>query len=321
MRQLSCDEFRKETQVVADQVAATPEIGRFCSSPTWQLAAHDRLHRLSDDGSPHFIVEHEGNWLVFVQHDRQRIFFPFELGWMFGCPLIGDPDGAVDLLLEAARRWLTPPVGFCIGGVRSEGRLHRRLRESQDQFQHYREFPGVDCMILDLTNGCEAWLQRRSRKFRKSLRQNTGLDGVTLELADHAPPNEIYRRIVAIERQTVRWSEGDTVYQADNYADFYRQLIDTLHASGGLRVSFASEQGNDLAYILGGVEGDGFRGLQMSFVESARSRGIGNALQLEMIRRCADDGITHYDLGMHAPYKERWADEVEPYIFVFVALE
>ena len=58
----------------------------------------------------------------------------------------------------------------------------------------------------------------------------------------------------------------------------------------------------------------------MSYVDSAKDRGIGNALQIENITRVAAEGVTRYDLGMHSPYKERWADTRDAYIGVFVVL-
>ena len=58
----------------------------------------------------------------------------------------------------------------------------------------------------------------------------------------------------------------------------------------------------------------------MSYVESVRSSGIGNRLQLENISRCAEAGMEAYDLGMHSEYKERWADRQDAYITVFLVL-
>ena len=58
----------------------------------------------------------------------------------------------------------------------------------------------------------------------------------------------------------------------------------------------------------GGLVGDHFRGLQVSFDEEARSLGLGNALQLEMIRWLCEVGAASYDLGGYSAYKDRWAE-------------
>ena len=87
-----------------------------------------------------------------------------------------------------------------------------------------------------------------------------------------------------------------------------------------MRLLFAQRDGEDLAYIFGGVTGNTYRGLQMSYVEEARTLGLGNRLQLENLLRCSAEGITRYDLGMPSPYKERWADRQEVNTGIFVIM-
>lgn len=56
----------------------------------------------------------------------------------------------------------------------------------------------------------------------------------------------------------------------------------------------------------------------MSYREDLRPLGLGNRLQLENLRRCEAEGIARYDLGMHSPYKERWADRREENTGIFL---
>ena len=130
----------------------------------------------------------------------------------------------------------------------------------------------------------------------------------------------IFRRILAIQQRTYKWQEGSDIFQGEDYVLFYRYLMETLSEVGRLRVMFAQQDGEDVAYILGGEFANQYRGLQMSYAESVRSSGIGNRLQLENIRRCAEAGMEAYDLGMHSEYKERWADRRDAYITVFLVL-
>lgn len=329
MRRLSYKEFCDSAERYARDVAVTPEIERFCSGPLWLRAAHDQLHELgeSDEENRHFIFEEDGCWLVFVEREPTGVFFPFERAWVFGCPLIGDPERAVELLLAAAATFPERPVGFWVGGVCRDGELHRRLSELPEQglCDRYGEFDGTDCLTLDLSEGFDAWLARRSKKFRKSLRQASGLDGLEIDELDPAEHSseEIFQRILEVEHQAYKWELGEAIFQSQTYGAFYRELLEMLHRSGDLRVRFAVDPSNrrDLAYIFGGMDGDAYRGLQMSFVESERPRGIGNALQLENIRRCIAEGVTVYDLGMYSAYKERWADVQGEYIGVFVGFQ
>ncbi len=316
MRSLSYNEFCRERESFQASVAQTPDIAKFCSGPVWQQAAHDFLHAIGDEAN-HLIFEEDGQWLTFVERDQPRVFFPLESAWMFGCPLIGDPARAVALLRQIPGNIIAGPIGFCIGGVRKEGQLHRELEAIRDETIQLESFPTTDCMILDLADGFEPWLQRRSKKFRKSLRQSAGLTGLEIDDASRLEPDALIERIIRLQRQTYKWAEGTDIFQMKEYADFYEAIIRQLHAAGELSVLFATENEEDIAYIFGGLSGQVYRGFQMSYVDSAKDRGIGNALQIENIKRVAAEGVTRYDLGMHSPYKERWADSREEYIAIF----
>jgi CelD/BcsL family acetyltransferase involved in cellulose biosynthesis len=320
MNRLTLAEFRTRAGEFAAAVAATPEVCRFCSGPLWQLAAAAHLRAEPVERSDTFIFERDGARLLFAAQEPSGIFFPFESSWMFGCPLAGPPDAAVALLRDAAREEAQRrgrPVAFFIGGLVPDGAIHRELQALRPVSRYWHEYPGMDLMQIDLGNGYEAWAERRSKKFRRLLREAgavvPGLE--ILDLSDTAP-EVIYERILAIQQASYKWQEGTDIFQMPGYAAFYRDLLEGLHATGGLRVLVARRDGVDLAHIFGGVAGSTYRGLQMSYIEEARDLGLGNRLQLENLRRCADEGITIYDLGMHAPYKERWADRWEKRIGV-----
>jgi CelD/BcsL family acetyltransferase involved in cellulose biosynthesis len=190
--------------------------------------------------------------------------------------------------------------------------MHTALRSLESRSRVCRDYPGTDVMMIDLGDGLEAWLGRRSRKFRRTLRES--LEEVPgLEILDLSGENPavLFERLLAIQRRTYKWRQGTDIFQIPGYAAFYRQLLADLQAAGGLRVLVARRDGVDLAHIFGGVRGSVYRGLQMSYAEEARDLALGNRLQFENLGRCADEGIVTYDLGMHAPYKERWADRAE----------
>ena len=248
------------------------------------------------------------------------IHFPLEASWMFGCPLAGDPMAAVALLREAADRAAVErgqPLAFFVGGLVPEGPVHQALRTLEQVSRCWREYPGMDVMRIDLGEGFEAWRERRSKKFRRTLREIAEpLPGLEIVDVSKEDPDALYAILLGIQRDSYKWREGTDIFQIPEYADFYRALLEGLHASGNLRVLVARRDGVDLAHIFGGVADATYRGLQMSYRESVRDLALGNRLQIENLRRCADEGIQLYDLGMHSPYKERWADRWEKRIGV-----
>jgi CelD/BcsL family acetyltransferase involved in cellulose biosynthesis len=319
MNRLTPAEFRSRCDAFDAAVAATAGICGFCSGSAWQLAAHEHLREETGLDRREWIVERDGAWLLFAESERHGLYLPFEAAWMFGCPVIGGAAAAT-LLVEAAAAETARvgnPAAFFIGGLVRGGAMHAALRSLASRSRIWRDHPGTDVMMIDLGDGLEAWLGRRSRKFRRTLREGAG-DPAGLEILDvsREDPARLFDRILAIQRKTYKWREGTDIFQIPGYAAFYRQLLGDLHRSGDLRMLVARRDGVDLAHIFGGVRGSLYRGLQMSYVEEARDLALGNRLQLENLRRCADEGITTYDLGMHAPYKERWADRAEPRVGV-----
>lgn len=317
MNRIGPEQFLQRREEFDLRVADTPEVATFCSQSSWQRAAIDHLSSGFDVGE-RFIIEEEGAWLLFAERRGTGVLYPWESSWMFGCPLVGDPSHSVDLLWRFAGQVFPRKVGFCIGGVRRNGCLQHELEARRPGCRDGQEFPGTDCMIIDLSDGFEAWWNRRSRKFRRSMRQRGIAEGLEIEDASGAPVPELLERILSLQKKTCKWKEGTDIFLHGEYRRFYACLMEDLQARRSLRVIFAREDGRDIAFQMGGLHGDGYRGLQMSYVEEARSLGVGNWLQLENLKRCAAEGVREYDLGMHSPYKERWADRRDEYRVLFL---
>lgn len=310
--------FQERADEFENAVCRETEIATFCSGPVWQIAALRSLHGCGEESN--FVILNETDtWLVFVERE-EGIYFPLESAWMFGCPLIGDPDRAIEILWSVARNTLERPSGFMVSGVLKDGLMHRKLKDLEKTALRFEEFPATDCMTIDLSEGFDAWLVRRSRKFRKSIRQLKPPEGLEVVDARADDPDSLMDRILAVQQKTYKWREGMDIFQGENYVRFYRDILEQLHARGEARILFGQLDGQDMSYIFGGVSGTVYRGFQMSYVEELKEFGIGNYLQINNMKASAAEGITHYDLGMHAAYKERWADHRERYVGVWVVL-
>lgn len=318
MNRLDPVTFRKRVAEFEAAVHACPEIAAFCSGPDWQWAAHQSL--LSRNTTGNFLIaEEDGTWLLF-QENSPSAFFPLESAWCFGCPVIGEPEAGISLLRKVTREWYPEGAGYLITGVRHNGDLHNALQELESEASRYSEFPTTDCMAIDLSQGVEPWLQRRSRKFRRTIRNLAVPEDISIEAAHGVNPDELFERMLAVQKRTYKWMDGTDILLGETYCAFYRDLLERLSKKGAVRVHFARRGGEDIAYLFGGVSGKTFRGFQMSYIEEVKSLGIGNSLQLENMRSVHAEGITHYDLGMHSDYKERWADVQEKYIGIFLVI-
>jgi CelD/BcsL family acetyltransferase involved in cellulose biosynthesis len=227
--------------------------------------------------------------------------------WGFASPLVGPDAGSV--LRDAAEELGRPHLLLSgVGRERAEA-LARTLRG------HYR-LRAVDTtmrFVASLEGGVEGFLARRSRSMRRNLRaavRRVEAEGVRFE---HASPNAealpaLYERILAVEARSWKGVEGVGVDSGSMEA-FYRGMLPRLAERGALRVAIARHGGEDVGYLTGGVIDGHFRGLQVSYDQRFERAGLGNCLQLEMIRALVTQGVERYDLGTQSAYKQRWAEE------------
>lgn len=315
MNRLDLAELRARAEDQSTAAAATPGVCPFCSGAKWQLAAQDHIHADGESGK-RLLAERDGAWLALAERTETGILLPLEAAWIFGSPLVGPVDAALGLLVDAVATERSRPgaaMAVLLGGLVRNGSMHRAgLAALGGRGRGLREIECTGSMLIELGDGVDAWLERRSRKFRRGLPDDGGPpDGIVLEDASGGEPEALFHRLVAVQHRTYKWSEGTDIFQIPAYAAFYRQLLADLRACGALRLLFATRDGIDLAHSFGAVVADRYRGLQMSYAEEARELSLGNWLQVENLRRRAAEGVAVYDLGMPAPYKERWADRLE----------
>jgi CelD/BcsL family acetyltransferase involved in cellulose biosynthesis len=204
--------------------------------------------------------------------------------------------------------------------VLNDSDMHQNLIALGQRARRFQEFAATDCLSLDLSGGMEQYLANRSRSFRKGIRQMKKIDDIEFVDASAEPPETVFPRIFEIQARSYKSDDEKNIFANPHYESFYRALYDRLYQQQNIRTTFLRIAGREVAYIMGGVSGQIYRGFQMSYDEAFRPHALGNRLQLENIRRIAAEGITHYDLGMHSPYKERWMDKWDIFRGVFIGL-
>lgn len=123
-------------------------------------------------------------------------------------------------------------------------------------------------------------------------------------------------RIFAIEDQSWKGIAGRGITSA-GMREFYQEMIPRLAADGNFRGLYLTQDGQDLAYLFGGIFHDYFRGLQFSFHDE-RQIGLGNVCQYYAIGKLSEQGFRAYDLGQGMEYKKRWSeDHIQSRSFVF----
>jgi CelD/BcsL family acetyltransferase involved in cellulose biosynthesis len=291
-----------------DLVESSADLDRFCSSSDWVVATHACWGR----GEPW--VAAAGDAAVVLGRSRTRwgakVLCGLDPVWGFACPVVGaDPLTAARLLArvlhEAGHRW---DAVLLTGLVPASPRESALLAQLGDRFR-VQVGPSMTRQLADLGGGLDAYLQRRSPRFRRNIRQaerrRHGL-GIEVELVKGGGA-EVVDRCVAVERRTWKGQQGSGLVE-DGFAGFYRVIADRLRPDGRLRAGFARLDGRDVGFILGVVRGRAYRGLQLGYDVAFAAASLGNVLQHHQIADLANEGVRSYDLGMDMAYKQHWAD-------------
>lgn len=295
---------------------STAEIDRWCSGPDWVLSVHrgfapesECLLLREEHDAPGFAL-----LARYRLHDGSTMLAGLEPLWGFAAPVFGPNMARLGGALAAElaeREWNTlvlpgvpPPSGSSSYAV--------ELARALTPLGEMRLIEGIVRQVAHIGDGSDAWLARRSNRFRRNLRQaeRRGAEaGVIIVEAHHDAG--AYERIMTIEAASWKGREGSGI-TAPEMAETYRSMVERLRNRGRLRVGVATIDDVDVGYILGGVRGRTYRGLQLSYVDAARRLSVGNLLQAWQIAALEPEGLHHYDLGMDMDYKRRWADRAEP---------
>lgn len=294
---------------VDDLVSRTDEIDEFCSSPDWIVPLHHTL------GSGGLLVETTDDAAVVlaVQPGPQgrTVLWGVDVAWGYARPVVGsDLDAGIDLLDRVLRDHRRDVVAVALTGVDPAGAFAARLVE---RLGHRLIGTGepVGRRVADLADGVDAYLERRSRAFRRNARQaqrRAAEAGVVFEWVAGGGA-DVVERAVRAESHSWKGREGSGLADP-TFARFYGELAAGLAPTGRLRAGFARLDGHDIGFILGARRGSTYRGLQLAYAESARALSIGNLLQLGQMYRLAGEGVTRYDLGQDMAYKHAWSDEL-----------
>lgn len=298
-------------------VDRTPDVDEFCSSSIWSFAAAASF----PDVRPPVVVGDGGAFAGMRRarsEDGSRVLVGLDPVWGFATPMVGHPLLAARLL--AARIELEDHDVAVVTGQREDGIGLRCLAQVVGEHRRLLRGPTEQRLRADLSAGVDAWRARRSSRFRQrlgQLRRRADDAGVDIVDCSALPPDDAIDRVLDVEARSWKGRQG-TGLASDDLAGFYRRMAWRLAAADQLRLLFARLDGRDIGYVLGGVRGRTYRGLQLSYDGDHADLGLGHLLQIHQLEALEGTGIDTYDLGMDMPYKRRWADRVDETFAVLI---
>ena len=304
-----------------DQLVASRG-GQYCSSSGWIIPARAAFNPKSTG----WIFSQSDCFTVLCRSMHEQGFWvltPLESLWGLSCPLVGEPQASVSLLLSKLARYREDWRFTLLTGIAPGGGLAKEILASLATRFRCRVQHGTPRFVANLEGGVEKYLGRRTANFRRAIRKSQryaeglGIKYEHLHKTSLAEPRT-YQRILSVEAKSWKGIEGVGITESP-MRDFYELMLKKPETNYELRVSFAKLEGEDVGYVLGAVFNQTYRGLQFSYVDSVRSLSIGSLLQMMEIERLCNDGVLSYDLGgTGVDYKRRWSDEIVPSLAVVV---
>jgi len=291
-----------------------PDIDRFCSSSSWVMPA---AAALMPPGRPWLLAGADGFVAAILRrHAGRRIVEPLEASWGLASPLVGPraaplASALLDLVRAREGEWDL----LVLSGLLVDSQLLGAVARALGRRYRLGAGPVTRRHVASLAGGLDGFLSRRPRALRKSLRQaerRAAAAGIAFEEAAADSPaaaDRLFDRLLAVERASWK-GRGGVGLDAGEMRAFYRLMARRLAAGRRLRLLFARRGDEDVAYILGAVFGDTYRGLQFSFDDRWRAVGLGNLAQARQVALLAErePEVARYDLGTGGEYKRAWAE-------------
>lgn len=323
MQPLTFDELTHESAAFDDRVMESRDLDHFCSSSDWILPAAAALMPPREP----FLRRGESGYaaLMRARHPGGFTYLePLEAMWGLACPLVGPEPESLAAELASACAEDAPHDVLILCGLTAGSPLFLSLMWALGPRYDLRLGPSTRRYVADLRGGADAFLARRSANLRGSLRKARRLAadaGITFVAYDHAASagangdagaaatdaGALYERILDVERRSWKGLAGTGILDGAMNG-FYRLILGRLLARGTLRLMFGRHEGRDVAYILGAVLGDTYRGLQASFDDGYARFSLGSLAHHHQIEALSMEGVAYYDLGTDVEYKRRWGE-------------
>jgi len=315
MESLTLEQFRDRRADFDRLVADSPDLDPFCSSSYWIVPAFHALFPEHEawirraTGTDGYVALARG----FHPHIGEYLQ-PLEASWGLANPLVGPEPRA--LAEEFARhadaesaRW---DMLFLSGLFEDSAQMRHLVRAFEDRHT-VGLGPSMGRDVATLRGGFEGWFERRSSKFRSNIRRavrkadEAGLQRTYRESFENGDSDALFDRILAVERNSWK-ARDDSGIASGRMREFYARMIPLLIADDALRVAFVTLDDTDIAYCFGGLFGNRYRGLQLSYHDDHGDYSPGNLAQITMLRGLDREGIETYDMGQAMEYKSRWSD-------------
>ena len=302
-------DIRSSFDATIARLAHDQGVDPICSTSYWIEPVGNAFY---PDAVPRMFTSDNGH-VAMIEHPTPNgpVLSSLDAVWGFATPFIGlDPEALLDDISRLVRR--LDFYALSVSGLDPSGALFDQVQ----QLGPAGFTDTADRCVADLSDGFDAWISRRSSRFRRSLRAaaNRGkAAGIQLDCVrplNEGEVNASFERLLAVEKTSWKTDVHSGLVDT-KLGEFTRAMAVRFAQIGALRLQFARLDGTDIGYVIGARLGDRYRGFQHSFDQRHPELSIGKWLQFHAISTLAAEGVATYDMGMHMEYKESYTDRIE----------
>ncbi len=212
-----------------------------------------------------------------------------------------------------------------IGRTPSESKAVKGLTAlSKTEFSHCAQARKFVLPVVAVDMDWEAYLQTKSRQFRRSARRSITKSGALKRRwfpHDFRDLEVLFRDIERISEKTWKHREGTSLASSAAAWTFYRRVMTAACRQGNLAVSLLYDGGTPVAFMFGVVFGGTLYGLKTGYDEGYASVGLGFRMLADLVRLgIADDRVQRLDLDCitsRSSWKQRWATEHQELVSLY----
>ncbi len=180
-------------------------------------------------------------------------------------------------------------------------------------FSHFEIRPSHQALFIPLVGGWEGYLNSRSRRFRKTLRNvENRIERLGTLIVNCYSGSQcgygVIQKMFSVSDLSWKIADGIAMTSQRSRMTFFEDLI-SLHRED-VRVWLLEVNGTPIASEIQVVDGLTVYALRSDYDERYADSSPGVYLQVEILKRLFCSPYRQYNLGVGInPYKTRWADE------------
>ena len=178
--------------------------------------------------------------------------------------------------------------------------------------------PSHEALFIPLVGGWEAYLNSRSPRFRKTLRNVLNrierLGSIEVKCySGQKVSKKVIEKLFSVSDSSWKVADGIAITSQRRRMRFFEDLLSAVAQKGDVQIWMLEINGMAIASEIQVIDGPTVYALRSDYDERYAESSPGVYLQVEILKQLLGSSYQSYNLGVGLnPYKTRWADQKLP---------